>query len=110
MATGACGIHCDVCGLLTRGLCSTCGPGDGEEESLKIAAQTRLLGAPCAILECAKEKGIAYCLRDCPEFPCDRFSKGPYPFGEGFLSIKVRSNKPKLLIIHKYGKGLALWI
>ena len=31
MATGACGINCDVCLLKVAGICSTCGAGGSPE-------------------------------------------------------------------------------
>ncbi len=70
MATGACGINCDICRLNVLGICSTCGSGGSQEAQRKIAAQERILGAPCPILTCAREKHIEYCLRDCDRFPC----------------------------------------
>ncbi len=90
MATGACGIHCDACRLKADGKCSTCGPGDSEEASRKLAAQVRFLGSPCPILECARSRAIPYCLRDCNEFPCQRFQAGPYPFSSDFLLMQER--------------------
>jgi hypothetical protein len=54
----------------------------------KMAVQVRVLGAPCPILECAANRAIEYCLRDCDEFPCERF--GAYPFSEGFLMMQER--------------------
>ena len=87
MATGACGINCDVCKLNLRGVCSTCGPGDSEEAAAKMAAQVRILGNPCPILDCARSKGIAHCMADCKAFPCDIFTAGPYPFSAPFLEI-----------------------
>jgi hypothetical protein len=88
MSTGACGINCDVCRLNVLGVCSSCGPGSSKEAQLKMAVQIRVLGAPCPILECAVTQGIDYCLRDCEEFPCERFSA--YPFSEGFLRMQER--------------------
>jgi len=88
MATGACGINCDVCRLNVLGVCSSCGAGSSEEAQQKMAVQVRVLGAPCPILECASSRGIAYCLRDCEEFPCERFAV--YPFSEGFLKMQER--------------------
>ena len=62
MSTGACGINCDVCRLNVLGVCSTCGPGRSPEAQRKIAAQVRILGGPCPILECASIRGIDHCL------------------------------------------------
>lgn len=88
MPTGACGINCDACRLNLLGVCSSCGPGKSLEAQQKMAVQLRVLGAPCPILECAANRGIDYCLRDCEEFPCERFSA--YPFSEGFLKMQER--------------------
>jgi hypothetical protein len=90
MAIGACGIACDACQLMLRGICSTCGPGGSPEAERKIAAQKRILGAPCPILACARQRGIAHCLRDCAAFPCESFKAGPYPFAAGFLAMQAR--------------------
>ena len=90
MPTAACGIDCSVCRLFILGVCSTCGPGTSREAELKVAAQKRLLGAPCSILACARMNRVAYCLRDCASFPCDHFALGPYPFSQGFLSMQKR--------------------
>jgi hypothetical protein len=88
LSTGACGINCDACRLSVLGVCSSCGPGRSLEAQKKMAAQVRILGAPCPILECASIRGTDYCLRDCEEFPCERFSA--YPFSEGFLKMQER--------------------
>ena len=90
MPTGACGINCDVCKLNLKGICSTCGPGTSEEAAAKAAAQTRILGGPCAILACARQHRIRYCPADCGTFPCDKFKSGPYPFSEAFLTMQQR--------------------
>lgn len=91
MATGACGINCEVCGLYVSGACSSCGPGTGESGLRKLAAQEKLLGAPCPILACAAEKRIEHCTRDCGEFPCARFNG--YPYSEGYLAMQARRRK-----------------
>ncbi len=90
MATGACGIRCDVCRLHLKGICSTCGPGTGDDAARKLAAQKRILKHPCPILACARLNGIDYCMRDCRDFPCDNFRKGPYPFSQGFIAMQER--------------------
>jgi len=95
MPTAACGINCDVCKLNLLGTCSTCGPGTGPEAEKKLAAQQRLLGGTCAILACAEMNRIQYCMRDCPQFPCDNFRAGPYPFSQGFLNMQQRRLKER---------------
>ena len=90
MPTGACGINCDVCQLNLLGHCSSCGPGRSDQAARKSAAQQRILGHPCAILECARLNHIDYCPRDCPSFPCDNFSGSLYPYGQSFLEMQQR--------------------
>jgi len=95
MPTGACGINCDVCKLNLLGTCSSCGPGTGLQAGRKLAAQLRLLGSTCPILDCARMNQIEYCLRDCSQFPCRNFSTGPYPFSKGFLMMQARRLKER---------------
>ncbi|MBI9082590.1 MAG: DUF3795 domain-containing protein [Desulfobacterales bacterium] len=90
MSTGACGINCDVCKLNLLGICATCGPGKSPEAAKKCQVQEQLLGAPCPVLACAVLKGVDFCLRDCAEFPCENFTAGPYPFGDGYLKMQTR--------------------
>jgi hypothetical protein len=56
----------------------------------KSTVQRRVLGYPCAILECARLNHIDYCPRDCPSFPCHNFTTSNYPFGQGFLKMQQR--------------------
>ena len=95
MPTGACGINCDICRLNVNGTCSSCGPGTSPEAKKKLQAQEKLLGQPCPILACASLNRIQFCLRDCPAFPCDNFSTGPYPFSDGFLNMQRRRRAAK---------------
>ncbi len=90
MATGACGIDCSVCGLHVNGLCSTCGGGTTQAAREKLDAQHTLLGMGCSILECAAGRKLDFCSRDCLDFPCSLFTRGPYPFSEGFLHMQKR--------------------
>ena len=79
-----------------------------------MAAQVRVLGAPCPILECASNRGKDYCLRDCEAFPCERFDA--YPFSEGFLKMQERRRnqavqkldptKEKILVPPRYWEDL----
>ncbi len=90
MATGACGINCDVCQLRLLGACSSCGPGKSRQAQHKLAAQKAAFGAACAMLECAHLNHIDYCMRDCGCFPCENFSKGAYPFSSAYLTMQKR--------------------
>jgi len=96
--TGACGINCLTCKLYIDGKCSPCGAGLSQQAHLKLAAQQSLLGGACPILECAIESNVFFCLRDCPDFPCEKFQQGPYPYSTGFLQMQARRReqpKPK---------------
>lgn len=104
MATGACGIDCGVCKLRLDGKCSTCGAGTSQEASRKFAAQVRLLGAPCPVLECARQRKVDYCMRDCGEFPCIRFQQGPYPFSSSFLLMQERRREAPMPESYKPGR------
>ena len=95
MSTGACGINCDTCRLHLRGICTSCGAGNGPLGKRKLAAQFGAFKQQCPILVCAHEKGIAYCLRDCRRFPCDIFKRGPAPFSRRFLDIQQLVRKRK---------------
>lgn len=85
---GACGISCDVCGLYTKKICDGCGSGV-EEISRKKVEKWRKLGKVCPVLRCAVERNIAYCSRDCDDFPCKEFKAGPYPYSAGYLEMML---------------------
>lgn len=90
MGTGACGLNCDMCRLHHLGVCTTCGSGTSDAGLTKRDTQQRLFGAACPILDCAVQRKVAYCLRDCDDFPCDPFRSNDYPFSEGFLQMQKR--------------------
>jgi hypothetical protein len=75
------------------GTCSSCGSGLSPEAERKLDAQQRLFGDTCPILSCAKMNRVEYCLRDCHQFPCDNFTRGPYPFSQGYLQMQERRRK-----------------
>jgi hypothetical protein len=93
MATGACGINCDVCKLNHLKICTTCGDGLSNEGGIKAEIQINLFGRACPILECARLNHIRYCMGDCDAFPCENFKNGPYPYGPGFLAMQERRRK-----------------
>jgi len=102
MPTGACGVACDVCKLKLLMICSSCGPGQSQVARAKLAAQKRLLGAPCPILACAALRQVDYCLRDCDLFPCENFAQGPYPFSQSFLDMQQRRRRQRPPAISPY--------
>jgi hypothetical protein len=95
MPTAACGIDCDVCKLNLLGTCSSCGPGTSLQAERKLAAQKQLLGDTCSILACARMNQVAYCMRDCSQFPCENFHTGSYPYSKGFLNMQARRLKQR---------------
>ena len=42
------------------------------------------------MLECAVEKGIPYCTRDCEEYPCERFERAGFPYSTMYLDMHKR--------------------
>ncbi len=94
MATGPCGLACNACGLYNRGKCASCGPGSSIEARAKINFQEQL-GFRCPVLACAITRNIDYCSRDCSEFPCSRYERGPYPLSLSFLQMYRRRSGPQ---------------
>ncbi len=113
MATGACGINCDVCRLNLLGLCTTCGSGTSPEAEVKLATQKRVLGNTCAILSCCAINRNGYCLRDCAQFPCENHTRSTYPFGAPFLEMQHRRRQDWMPRRDPLGRPLqvpeALW-
>jgi len=68
---GACGICCSSCGLYVKGICPGCDKTKERVEFLKS------IDANCPVLQCAVEKEIDVCSRDCKEFPCSKFEEWP---------------------------------
>jgi len=93
----ACGICCSVCHFFQTEKCS-CSSGIEEKEvKRKFAAQKKVLGQVCPILECAYQKKIAYCSRDCDNFPCSKYQDkwGCFPYSQGFLKMVERRKNNK---------------
>lgn len=106
MATGACGINCDVCKLNIEGVCSTCGSGNCLNGEIKAKTQEKLFSASCPILSCAKMNKINYCMRDCKVFPCENFDKMDYPYSKSFLKMQKRRRSDKKQPKSSYGFDL----
>jgi len=92
----ACGVCCSVCGLYVKGICLPCGSGlekDKEVVKRKIEEQMKNLGHICSRLKCVIEKGIGYCMKDCPEFPCKPYKEQLFPYSERFLRMYSSRNR-----------------
>ena len=93
MQVGVCGICCDTCGLKTKGICQGCIAGDSPEADKKVEF-LKSINALCPVLDCAVKKKIAFCSRDCREFPCQIF-EGEYPYSKAYLGMyktRMRQN------------------
>jgi len=86
MKIGACGIACEVCGFLAKGVCEGCVAGNDEGASMKLDTQKKQFGFACPVLECNFSRKAGYCLKDCDSFPCDVLYRG-FPYSKGFLDI-----------------------
>jgi len=92
----ACGVCCSVCGLYQKDICLPCGSGlekDKEVVKKKMEEQMKNLRHVCSKLQCALEKGIGYCMKDCPEFPCKYYEERLFPYSERFLKMYKARNK-----------------
>jgi len=69
MKIGVCGIACEKCPKMTKGICP-----NGE------TGCTPNLKGPCKIKHCAFEKGVRTCF-ECKEFPCELTKQGPISYG-----------------------------
>jgi len=64
-----CGIACEKCPRMVKGICPNGQEGCGPEEN-KF----------CKIASCAFGKGVRMCF-ECSEFPCDTTKLGPIDYG-----------------------------
>lgn len=69
MRIGVCGIACEVCPRMTKGICPNKETGCEPKEN-KF----------CKIASCAHKKGVRYCF-SCKSFPCETTKDGPISFG-----------------------------
>jgi hypothetical protein len=69
MKIAVCGIACEACPRMARGICPNGDAGCKPREN-KF----------CAIATCAFRKGVARCFA-CAEFPCETTKQGPLSYG-----------------------------
>lgn len=67
----------------------------GIEDVAKKKVDTRWdgKGVLCLVLNCAVKRGIAYCMRDCPDFPCEKYHEWCFPYGKDYLEMHVERRK-----------------
>lgn len=85
MQVGACGICCDACGLKAKNICQGCFPGNDPGVVKKIEF-LKSINAVWPVLDCAVKKKIAFCSKDCSDFPCQIF-EGEYPYSKAYLGM-----------------------
>ena len=69
MKIGVCGIACEKCPRMVKGLCPNGDRGCVPKEN-KF----------CQVATCASRKGVRLCF-ECGEFPCEVTKSGPVGFG-----------------------------
>jgi hypothetical protein len=92
----ACGICCDVCGLNEKLGC-VCSSGTEEIAKEKVSTKWGGKGVLCLVLDCAVKRGVAYCMRDCNEFPCQKYYEWQFPYGKDYLEMhkqRIKQEKP----------------
>ena len=89
----ACGICCDVCALHKKMSC-VCGSGVEDVAKKKVETRWGGKGVLCLVLDCAVKRGVAYCMRDCEEFPCPKYFEWFFPYGKDYLEMHI-NRKPQ---------------
>ena len=87
----ACGMACEVCGLIE--VCGGCLPGTDPGAPERAEKIRKMVGMPCPMLECAIKNKVDYCLK-CPGFPCD-IAYQEIPYSKKFLDIMKKFFKEK---------------
>ena len=88
----ACGIACEVCGLVET--CGGCVSGTASEAPVRAEEVREMMGAPCPVLECAIKSEVDYCLR-CDKFPCELHYKWEIPYSKRLLDILKKFKEEK---------------
>ena len=79
MKVGVCGIACEKCPRMQKGICPN-----------GMVGCTPRLNKMCQIATCAFNKGVKLCF-ECAEFPCDTTKAGPISYGYcQFISGKAQ--------------------
>jgi hypothetical protein len=85
----ACGICCDVCGL-HKTLSCVCSSGTETLAKEKVNSKWDGKGTLCLVLDCAVKRGVAYCMRDCSDFPCGKYFEWCFPYGKEYLEMHIK--------------------
>ncbi len=82
---GCCGICCSTCGLHVKGKCAGC------TKTQEVVDKLNEEGVGCPVLECAVNKKIDVCSRDCQKFPCEKFDG--FPLSQDWIDMYKSRNK-----------------
>ncbi|PIU36353.1 hypothetical protein COT03_00035 [Candidatus Shapirobacteria bacterium CG07_land_8_20_14_0_80_39_18] len=89
---GACGVCCSTCRFFKTLNCK-CSAGTEKIAQNKVKTNWGGRGILCLVCKCAVEKKVAYCTRDCGEFPCQKLRKWHFPYGEAYLKMYEQRKK-----------------
>jgi len=92
VVVGACGVCCSTC-RFSKTLDCKCSAGTEETAKNNVKTNWGGRGVLCLICKCAVEKKIAYCSKDCLEFPCQKFKEWYFPYGEAYINMCERRKK-----------------
>ena len=81
----ACGIACEVCGALEKGICHGCAPGT-DAKAPEMVEWLKGMGISCPVLECAIKNKVDHCLR-CENLPCDVLYQAEFPYSKNLLDL-----------------------
>jgi len=87
----ACGIACEVCGF--KEMCGGCVPGTDPKGPERLEQLKQMMGAPCAVLDCAVKNKVDFCLR-CDKFPCEVHYQG-FPYSKNLLDVFKKFKQAK---------------
>jgi len=90
----ACGICCDVYGL-HKTLGYVCSSGTEDIAKEKVNTRWGGKGVLRLVLDCAVKRGVAYCMRDCSDFPCEKYFEWRFPYGKDYLNMHIERRKDK---------------
>jgi len=70
-----------------------CSSGTEEKAKEKVNTCWGGKGVLCLVLDCAVKRGVAYCMRDCAEFPCKKYFEWCFPYGKDYLKMHQQRSK-----------------
>lgn len=81
----ACGMACEVCIILEKGICPGCVAGT-DARAPEMVEWLKKMELSCPVLECAIKSKVDYCLR-CENLPCDVLYQAEFPYSKKLLDM-----------------------